>query len=120
MKRKFLEFLILLMVGAGVIFGVSAPVQAVGPCYSMTICFFNESSTYAHHDNCEVYDCNIGAGDCRTTSPITSFISNTSTREWRVFRSTNCTGTAGRIYARSSGPMTGTWNNSIQSYYRYN
>lgn len=118
MKRKAAMLVATMLAMVGVVFGVQAPAQAVGPCYANSICFFNTPTTHAHFNNCDVADCNIGPSDCRTISPITSFISNTSNKTWVVSTSTNCTGYRATIYANSSGPMTGMWNNSIRSFYR--
>jgi len=48
----------------------------------------------------------------------TSYITNGASVSFVVFDNSTCSSTPGLIYAHSSGPMTGQFNDSISSYYR--
>lgn len=96
---------------------IGVPAYAAPGCVSNSICFHDTSVSNPF----EVRDvADTSTGECHTLRPnITSYITNRTSRVWYVYANNICTSfPAGTIYANSAGPMTGTWNNNIESYKR--
>lgn len=102
----------LLIVGSVV---AASPAQAAQGCSSNGLCFYNTGSDStpmldwdgADHNNgaCFPFGSSIGGR--------TSYVINSTSHQWKVYTNTSCSGSAGPLYANTSGAMSGVWNNSI-------
>lgn len=100
----------------------AAPASAAPGCSAGWICFHNTSTSSPNEARDGV---DTSPGECHpfpaAYNNTTSYVTNNTGRTWYVFLNGNCTGsyaagTLGKIYAHTSGAMTGTWDNSISSY----
>lgn len=100
--------------------GVATPAQAVGSCPSGWICFF-DTGVSANYMEARDYS-DSSSGECHampsSANNRTSYIVNRASGGWKTYNASNCTGTAGTIYANSSGTMNAANNNNISSYKR--
>lgn len=90
-------------------------IASVQGCSSNGLCFYNTGSDTtpmldwdgADHNNgaCFPFGSSIGGR--------TSYVINSTSHQWKVYTNTSCSGSAGPLYANTSGAMTGVWNNSI-------
>lgn len=105
--------------GASVV--VSHPTAALADsCPSSGyLCLYNDS---AHTDLMEFTAASLYApGACYSlgsSNNKTSYIKNTSSSQFAVYDSGNCSGYPGTIYAHSAGAMSAEWNNDISSLIR--
>lgn len=118
MLRKILTTL---AVFAAVLAGtlVASPATAAPGCPVNAICFHNTSTSNPN----EWRDGADTSGGCHgitgSANNTASYVTNRTSRVWYVYTNGLCTSfPAGTIYANSSGPMSGSWNNSISSYRR--
>jgi hypothetical protein len=90
---------------------------AVGPCPNEYMCLYDTSSSStwmsASPDSLTAFRC-YGA----IQNNKTSYAVNWTYARWRVYNSSNCTGTPGYFYPQTSGAMNSTWNNVISSFMR--
>ena len=90
---------------------------AVGPCPFGYMCLYDtaSSSTWmsAYPEGYPYYRCYPADVNNKT-----SYAVNWTNARWRVYDSSNCTGTAGYFYPQTSGAMNATWNNVISSFMR--
>lgn len=119
MKNRILAAIAAFLLVLGGSFAMAAPAQAVGPCTTDSICFYDTSSSNAFIDH---DDADTSPGEClhisATWQAKASWITNTSDHQYHVYVSTNCTGLYGHIWAGTSAAMADPWNNSIRSYIR--
>lgn len=104
--------LIALAVSLLTVAGLAAPARASLPvvCANGSICFVEGGLSF------QAYSVNIPRNTCRGVSDNrTEAVDNETGADWLVWTSTNCTGTAGRIFAHTNGPMAGQWYRSIGS-----
>lgn len=121
MYNKMIKRLIAaLTIGALMAFAVATPASAaVGACHQDAVCFYDtgSSSAFIDHDDADTY-----LGQCWTMAPshrnIASYIRNWTDHQWTVYTGPWCTGTAGPLYAETSGWMSGIYDDNIESYKR--
>jgi hypothetical protein len=109
-----------IMAGIGIL--QAAPASAAPTCIGQQICFFDDTypgsnrfSLIASTTGCK----NIGMGSNGVTMDNkTSYIANTNSHTWYVYKGPNCTVWAGQIYPNSTGVMNAEWNNVISSVQR--
>lgn len=98
---------------------MSTPALAVS-CPNGSICFFNNPDGTGSLDQRAASI--IPRTQCQVMGTYvtnrTSYIYNNSDSAFFVYDGGSCQTTPGRIYARSSGRMTGIWNDSITSYFK--
>lgn len=109
------------VLGLGGVLLAGSPAQAVRACSAESICFYDVNTSLAapmvDHDGEDTSpnECHNLPSSARNK---TSYVQNRTDYIWYVYRSLNCGGSVGRLYANTNGDMTGVWNNSIQSYKR--
>lgn len=108
------RFLAALLASATIALAAATPAHAALPiCASNAICFAEGGISF------QSYTGDIARNSCRSVQDNrTEYIDNETAVQWRVFTTTNCTGTVGVVYAHSSGTMSGIWWRSIGSTYR--
>jgi hypothetical protein len=111
------NFIIAAIIGITGFIIAPAPAQAATPiCAANAICF----ADLVGGTSTEGISGTIARNTCRNlTHPNTaSEIDNETAVQWKVFTGSGCTGNVGTIFANTQGPMTGVFNNNIESAYR--
>lgn len=95
---------------------VSGPAQAAQNCGTGDICFYDSSvsaSPFHFRDGADT------SGECHTIgSTVTSWVRNQTSRAWRVFDGTLCSGFQQTINAGTSAALNSQLNNRARSYRR--
>lgn len=119
MKARIQAALVALVLSLVGVVGFSTPAHAVGVCSVDSICFYDTPGSWypmVDHD-----DADTSPGECLLMgghSNDTEYIWNRTDHQYYVWTGTGCAGTRGLIYANSSGPMSGAFSNTIDSYKR--
>ncbi len=94
--------------------GAQPAAAAPGGCLTANvICFYNSDTDSGP---IQIYSGDVARNTCLDVPDnLTSWIKNNTGVRWRVFKTTNCTGTEAPIYPYTAGPMNSTWNNVIGS-----
>lgn len=118
MMRRFGSGIIAVLIAMLGTLVASSPARAdiVQNCYSGDVCFYDTSASAYPFEAREYADAPVG--ETYTISPITSWVRNRSSKQFWVYKTTNCSGGHSVLYANTSGAMNSEWNNVIRCYKR--
>lgn len=93
-----------------------AHADVVQGCTSGDVCFYDTSVSANPFEAREYADSPIG--ELHSIAPATSWVRNRSSKQWWVYKTSNCSGAHSVLYANTTGAMNAEWNNVIRCYKR--
>lgn len=115
--RRILAIFVVSIITVGGFASAATPAQAAQNCSADALCFYDTaSSTYPFIDH---DDADNTPGQCWVMGVNhrfkASYVRNQTDAKWYWYRSTNCQGGGGPLYANTSGAIS---SNQAASYYR--
>lgn len=117
MIKRFVAALAAVVLGITGVALAASPAQAAQNCTADALCFYDTNLSqypFIDHD-----DADTSPGQCHVMGVNhrfkASYVRNQTDHQWYWYRSTNCQGGGGPLYANTSGAIS---SNQAASYYR--